>query len=73
MKFTVNIPVTRKRTKHGYYLLYTNSHGLPIRRLYTHKAEAIRILKGLMPYAFKGISIITARDYAKKTKSKPPA
>lgn len=69
MKFTVNIPVTRKRTKHGYYLL-SKYNG---RTLCVRKREAVHFLKTLIGNLMHGISIVTARDYAKKSKSRPPA
>lgn len=72
MKFTVNIPVTRKRTKHGYYVLH--SVGPVQHRLFCkHKKDAIKAVKLCLSYPTKTMMVMTARDYAKKTKSKPPA
>jgi hypothetical protein len=69
MKFTINIPVTRKRTKHGYYLLYRTGG----RFFFIRKEDAIKgIINDLRDIATR-TRIVTARDFAKSVKgNKPP-
>lgn len=69
MKFTINIPVTRKRTKQGYYLLHRSGG----RFFYINKADAIKGIRNDLNYIASLTSIVTARDYAKRSKDKPPA
>ena len=64
MKFTVNIPVTRKRTKHGYYLILPDR----ARLFFLHRNEVIKGLKNFIHFRTDGLRIMTARDYAKKRK-----
>jgi hypothetical protein len=70
MTFTINIPVTRKRTKHGYYLMYRTGG----RFWFLRKQDAINgILNDLRDIATR-TRIVTARDYSKSVKgnNKPP-
>lgn len=67
MKFTINIPVTRKRTKHGYYLVNGT-----VRQLFIEKKKAIRAMRNDLNHFFRDARIVTVRDYAKTAKSKPP-
>lgn len=68
MTFTVNIPVTRKQTKHGYYLLYRTGG----RFFYLRKADAIKGIRNDLADIASRTSIVTARDYAKRRKVKLP-
>jgi len=71
MKFTINIPVTRKRTKHGYYVLHRSGG----RFFFVRKEDAIKGLRNDLKFIAANTSIVTARDYAKKygKHNKPPA
>lgn len=62
MKFTINIPITRKRTKKGYYL----SHRTGARLFFARKADAIRAIEHDLGTIQRMTSVITCWDYAKK-------
>lgn len=69
MKFTINIPVTRKRTKHGYYVLHRSGG----RFFFVRKDDAIKAIRNDLTHIANNTRVITARDYASKvTTSKPP-
>lgn len=69
MTFTINIPVTRKRTKHGYYLMYRTGG----RFWYCRKEDAIKAIRNDLSAIATRTRIVTARDFAKSVKgNKPP-
>lgn len=68
MKFTINIPVTRKRTKHGYYMCFDKTW----RKFFLHRNDAIRTLTRVIKHTAGLARVVTARDYAKTTTNKPP-
>jgi hypothetical protein len=65
MKLTINIPVTRKRTRQGYYVLHPGGK----RDFHLLKSNAVSQMEYIAGEEQKRLSkyaVVTARDYAKK-------